>query len=70
MRVVMCNVQSLRISSRSISFLLPVCIDDTSEAEALVPDKFKALHITRVPAGEPAPEFVARLLDLCNARRA
>jgi hypothetical protein len=51
-------------------FMLPVCIDDTSEAEALVPDKFKALHITRVPAGEPAPEFVARLLDLCNARRA
>ena len=30
-------------------FILPVCVDDTPEAEALVPDKFKALHITRAP---------------------
>jgi hypothetical protein len=39
-------------------FILPVCIDDTPEYEALVPDKFKSLHITRLPGGEPSPEFL------------
>ncbi|MBM3854791.1 MAG: toll/interleukin-1 receptor domain-containing protein, partial [Verrucomicrobia bacterium] len=28
-------------------FILPVCIDGTTEAEALVPDRFKAVHFTR-----------------------
>jgi hypothetical protein len=49
-------------------FMLPVCIDETAEADALVPDKFKALHITRLPNGEPTPEFVRRLRDLFSAR--
>ncbi len=51
-------------------FILPVCIDDTPEANALVPDKFKALHITRMPDGEPSPEFLRRLKDLFSGRRA
>lgn len=51
-------------------FILPVCIDDTPEADALVPDKFKALHITRMPDGEPSPEFLRRLKDLFSGRRA
>jgi hypothetical protein len=60
--------------SRSIAegavFILPVCIDDTPEADALVPDRFKALHITRMPGGEPAPDFLQRLKDLFSGRRA
>jgi hypothetical protein len=51
-------------------FILPVCIDDTAEADALVPEKFKAVHITRLPLGEPTPEFIRRLQDLSSARRA
>ncbi len=51
-------------------FILPVCIDNTPEADALVPDKFKALHITRMPDGEPSPEFLRRLKDLFSGRRA
>ncbi len=51
-------------------FILPVCIDDTPEADALVPDRFKALHITRVPGGEPSLEFLGRLRDLFSGRRA
>jgi hypothetical protein len=47
-------------------FILPVCIDDTPESEALVPEQFKALHIVRVPDGEPAPEFLQRLQGLFN----
>ncbi|HET9694527.1 MAG TPA: toll/interleukin-1 receptor domain-containing protein [Steroidobacteraceae bacterium] len=49
-------------------FILPVCIDDTPESLALVPDKFKALHITRVPGGQPPVELVARLQSLCGVR--
>ncbi|MCY7312057.1 MAG: TIR domain-containing protein [Pseudoxanthomonas sp.] len=51
-------------------FLLPVCIDDTREAEALVPELFKALHIVRLPGGEPPPEFLRRLQDLFSGARA
>jgi hypothetical protein len=51
-------------------FILPVCIDDTPEGEALVPEKFKALHMTRMPDGEPSSEFLGRLRDLLSGRRA
>ena len=51
-------------------FILPVCIDATTEAEALVPEKFKALHFARLPGGDPPPEFTARLREIVNARRA
>ncbi len=51
-------------------FILPVCIDDTPEGEALVPEKFKSVHISRMPGGEPAPEFLGRLRDLISGRRA
>jgi hypothetical protein len=51
-------------------FMLPVCIDDTPEAQALVPELFKALHIVRIPKGEPPPEFLRRLQDLFSGRRA
>jgi hypothetical protein len=49
-------------------FILPVCIDDTPEYEALVPDKFKSLHISRLPGGEPSPEFLLRLKGLFSGR--
>jgi hypothetical protein len=49
-------------------FILPVSIDTTTAAEALVPDKFKALHFTQLPGGHVAPEFAARLADFMQAR--
>ena len=51
-------------------FILPVCIDETSEADALVPEKFKALHMTRAPGGEPPLDFLRRLAELAGGRRA
>lgn len=51
-------------------FILPVCIDDTPEGEALVPEKFKSLHVSRMPGGEPSPEFLGRLRDLLSGRHA
>ncbi len=50
-------------------FILPVCIDDTDVTHASAPDKFKALHFTRVPGGEPPAGFAQRMLDLLAARR-
>src|SRR6188474_467240 len=50
-------------------FIVPVCIDNTPEAEALVPEKFRSLHIAHTPGGEPGPEFLRRLQDLCSGRR-
>ena len=49
-------------------FILPVCIDATNAANAHVPDKFKALHITRLPGGEMTPEFAQHLHDFLTAR--
>lgn len=51
-------------------FVLPVCIDDTPEVQALVPDLFRALHFVRVPGGEPPPEFIRRLQELSGGRLA
>ncbi len=51
-------------------FMLPVCIDDTPESAALVPEQFKAVHIVRLPGGEPSPEFLHRLKDLFSGRQA
>ena len=45
-------------------FILPVCIDDTDGARASVPDKFKSVHFTRLPAGEVTPEFARRMQRL------
>jgi len=50
-------------------FILPVCIDDTAEVDALVPDKFRAVHMSRLPGGEPTPEFLRRLQELSQGRR-
>jgi hypothetical protein len=49
-------------------FILPVTIDATSAAEALVPDKFKALHFTQLPGGRVSSEFAQRLTDFMRAR--
>ncbi|HVU31993.1 MAG TPA: toll/interleukin-1 receptor domain-containing protein [Opitutaceae bacterium] len=49
-------------------FLLPVCVDGTTEADAIVPEKFKAMHFARLAGGAPTPEFTRRLQELVNAR--
>ena len=47
-------------------FVLPVCIDDTAEATARVPDRFRAAHFTRVPGGDDPGVLVARLRTLLS----
>jgi TolB-like protein/tetratricopeptide (TPR) repeat protein len=48
------------------AFLLPVVIDDTREDDENVPDRFKDIHWTRIPAGETAAAFVERVRRLVS----
>jgi hypothetical protein len=50
-------------------FILPVCIDDTDAGAAQVPERFKALHFTRLPGGEVTSEFAGRLRELLSGSR-
>ncbi len=50
-------------------FILPVAIDPIDAAQAVVPEKFKALHFTHLPGGEVTAEFAKRLRDFTAARR-
>ncbi|MFL6592593.1 MAG: toll/interleukin-1 receptor domain-containing protein [Luteimonas sp.] len=50
--------------------ILPVCIDDTPDADVLVPEQFRALHMVRVPDGDPSAEFLQRLQGLFTRGRA
>ena len=51
-------------------FILPVTVDDTNGGAAHVPDKFKAVHFTRLSGGEVTPEFAQRLRDFLSSRNA
>ena len=45
-------------------FLLPLLIDGTRDAEALVPAEFRAVQWSKLPHGEASPAFVARVKNL------
>jgi TolB-like protein len=47
-----------------IPFLVPVVIDQTSEARALVPEEFMRVQWTRLAGGLPTPQFVERVKRL------
>jgi len=49
-------------------FILPVSIDATTAAVALVPDKFKALHFSQLLGGQVPADFAQRLEDFMRAR--
>jgi TolB-like protein/Tfp pilus assembly protein PilF len=46
------------------AFLLPVLIDATSDAAAIVPDRFRAVQWTRLPGGQGAEAFAERVRQL------
>jgi TolB-like protein/cytochrome c-type biogenesis protein CcmH/NrfG len=48
------------------AFLLPVVIDETREDDENVPDRFKDIHWTRLPAGELPAAFVERVRGLVS----
>ena len=58
--------QRTHLMARSRPFLLPVCIDDTPELHAEVPESFAAVQWARLPAGQSSPAFVERVLGLLS----
>ena len=51
-------VERKRDMAESRVFILPVIVDATKEADANVPEQFLKAHFTRLPGGEPTPQFV------------
>jgi len=52
------------LMARGVPFILPVCLDATSEVGALVPDAFLGVQWTRLTSGVIPRAFVARLQAL------
>ena len=48
----------------NLAFLLPVAIDDTRDDDERVPERFREVQWTRLPAGETPPVFVERVQRL------
>jgi TolB-like protein len=57
-------VDRSHLMSPDRTFLLPVVIDQTSESDERVPERFREIQWTYLPAGETSPAFVARLQRL------
>jgi TolB-like protein/Flp pilus assembly protein TadD len=56
--------QRTHLMGRGRRFLLPVCIDDTKDADADVPDSFTAVQWTRAKGGELPRGFIERVKRL------
>ena len=54
--------------AQGVPFILPVAIDDTREPDALIPDLFRRVQWTRLPAGHVPSEVQARLLKVWSQR--
>ena len=59
-------VDRSQLMTTNKAFLLPVVVDDTREDDENVPDRFKDIHWTRLPAGEASPAFVERVRRLVS----
>ena len=52
------------------AFLLPIVIDDTADAEARVPDRFREVQWTRLPEGETPSAFGERVAEILGKETA
>jgi eukaryotic-like serine/threonine-protein kinase len=62
--------QRTHLIGRQRAFLVPVCIDGTSERDADVPDAFLAVQWTRLPDGTPTALFVQLVRRLLAPQQA
>jgi TolB-like protein len=53
--------QRTHMIARSRAFVVPVCLDLTTQAAADVPESFNRVQWTRLPGGETPPAFVERI---------
>ena len=59
-------VERTHLMSDRVAFLVPVVIDDTGDAQADVPERFRAVQWTRLPDGQTSPAFVERVQRLLS----
>jgi len=62
-------VERTHLLAEGMPFLFPVVVDDTSESTASVPEQFLKSQWTRLPGGEPTPQFVEHVKRLLQAPR-
>lgn len=62
--------QRTHLMGRTRPFIVPVCVDDTPETDADVPDAFSAAQWTRLHSGDAPPAFVERVLRLLSPEAA
>ncbi|MBI4626223.1 MAG: toll/interleukin-1 receptor domain-containing protein [Verrucomicrobia bacterium] len=60
--------RALRIA-KGVPFIVPIVVDDTTEAGASVPDAFLRSQWTRLPKGVPSPQFVEQVERLLGQSR-
>jgi TolB-like protein len=56
--------------ARNKAFIVPVCLDQTPESAADVPESFQRVQWTRLPGGNTPPAFAARIAALLGASTA
>lgn len=59
--------QRTQLMARSRPFLIPVCIDETPEKHAEVPESFSRVHWSRLRGGEAPAVFVEQVLRMLAA---
>ena len=59
--------QRTQLIAKSRPFLIPVCIDETPEKHAEVPESFSRVHWSRLPRGEASAAFVEHVSRLLAA---
>jgi TolB-like protein/tetratricopeptide (TPR) repeat protein len=58
--------QRTHMIARSRAFVVPVCLDTTTEVAADVPESFRRAQWTRLPGGATPPAFVERIKRLLS----
>ena len=58
--------QRTHMIARSRVFVVPVCLDATTEVAADVPESFQRVQWTRLPSGDTPPAFVDRIRRLLS----
>ncbi len=62
-------VERMGDMAAGIAFIVPVVVDDTREADAVVPEDFMRVQWTRLPGALPTPQFVEQVKRLLDAPR-
>ena len=58
------------LMAKGTPFLVPVCIDETKDWDAIVPDSFMSVQWTRLPGGETPAKFTGRVKQLLGGEGA